>query len=50
MKCNVPSFVADFVKVTSWKTDDGAEYLPESSGANDASYGKEREIVFRYSS
>ena len=27
MKCNIPSFVADFVTVTSWVDSEGAEYL-----------------------
>ncbi|XP_076173894.1 Down syndrome cell adhesion molecule 1 isoform X32 [Ptiloglossa arizonensis] len=28
LKCVVPSFVADFVKVLSWHTDQGEEYVP----------------------
>ncbi|XP_076297123.1 Down syndrome cell adhesion molecule 1 isoform X40 [Lasioglossum baleicum] len=28
LKCVVPSFVADFVKVLSWQTDQGDEFLP----------------------
>lgn len=27
MKCNIPSFVADFVKVEAWVDSDGGEYL-----------------------
>lgn len=28
LKCVVPSFVADFVKVLSWHTDQGEEFVP----------------------
>lgn len=28
LKCNIPSFVADFVKVEAWVDSDGGEYLP----------------------
>ncbi|XP_063893556.1 cell adhesion molecule Dscam1 isoform X24 [Helicoverpa armigera] len=28
LKCNIPSFVADFVKVEAWVNSDGGEYLP----------------------
>lgn len=28
LKCAVPSFVADFVKVLSWHTDQGEEFVP----------------------
>ncbi|XP_042237807.1 Down syndrome cell adhesion molecule-like protein Dscam2 isoform X44 [Homarus americanus] len=28
MKCNIPSFVADFVRVTGWTTDSGDTYFP----------------------
>lgn len=28
LKCVVPSFVADFVKVLSWHTDEGEEFVP----------------------
>ena len=34
LKCNIPSFVADFVHVTAWTTDDGQTYLPSDN------YGK----------
>lgn len=27
LKCNIPSFVADFVKVEAWVASDGGEYL-----------------------
>lgn len=28
LKCNIPSFVADFVRVEAWLGDDGNEYTP----------------------
>ena len=28
LKCTIPSFVADFVKVEAWLASDGTEYLP----------------------
>lgn len=28
LKCNIPSFVADFVKVEAWSGSDGSEFLP----------------------
>jgi len=34
LKCNIPSFVADFVKVESWVGSEGTVYLPS------ADYGK----------
>jgi hypothetical protein len=30
MKCKIPSFVADFVKVDSWEDDAGNTYYPSS--------------------
>lgn len=30
MKCEIPSFVADFVVVTMWSDSKGNEYLPNS--------------------
>lgn len=27
LKCNIPSFVADFVRVEAWVDSDGGEYL-----------------------
>lgn len=30
LKCNLPSFVADFVSVEGWISDDGMEILPNS--------------------
>ena len=34
LKCNIPSFVADFVQVTGWTTDAGETFLPSNN------YGK----------
>ena len=31
VKCNVPSFVADFVEVQSWMTDSGDTYWPKEN-------------------
>lgn len=31
LKCNLPSFVADFVSVEAWISDDGTEILPNSN-------------------
>lgn len=31
LKCNIPSFVADFVKVEAWVGSDGSEFLPADS-------------------
>lgn len=28
LKCTIPSFVADFVKVEAWISDEGHEFLP----------------------
>lgn len=28
LKCNLPSFVADFVAIDAWLSDDGIEYRP----------------------
>lgn len=28
LKCNIPSFVADFVRVEGWIASDGTEYAP----------------------
>lgn len=30
LKCNIPSFVADFVKVEAWVASDATEYLPDA--------------------
>ena len=32
IKCQIPSFVADFISVTSWVDNDGIEYFPSNSG------------------
>lgn len=42
MKCVVPSFVADFVTVVSWHTDDGEEFFPSGD------YGKSSCSFFLY--
>lgn len=42
LKCQVPSFVADFVEVLSWHTDDNEDFLP---GEN---YGYSFTISFPY--
>lgn len=34
LKCNIPSFVADFVRVDAWVASDDTAYLPSSD------YGK----------
>lgn len=31
LKCNIPSFVGDFVKVEAWVGSDGTEFLPTAS-------------------
>lgn len=31
LKCNIPSFVADFVKVESWEDEEGNVLLPSDS-------------------
>lgn len=37
LKCNIPSFVADFVKVKAWVNSEGGEYLPtDDIGSSDA--------------
>ena len=32
IKCQIPSFVADFISVTSWVDSDGIEYFPRNIG------------------
>lgn len=32
LKCQIPSFVADFVEVVSWETDDGEAYTTSNLG------------------
>lgn len=34
LKCQVPSFVADFVSVISWHTDQGDDFYPSSDFGN----------------
>lgn len=31
LKCTIPSFVADFLRVEAWVASDGTEYIPEDS-------------------
>lgn len=31
LKCTIPSFVADFVKVEAWLSSEGTEFLPTDS-------------------
>lgn len=31
LKCTIPSFVADFVKVEAWVSDEGREFLPDNT-------------------
>ncbi|VEN44089.1 unnamed protein product [Callosobruchus maculatus] len=37
-KCHIPSFVSDYVQVTSWLQDDGHEILPQDNIANTLFY------------
>lgn len=34
LKCVIPSFVADFVSVAAWVSDDGSTYLPSGHDAH----------------
>ena len=34
MKCKIPSFVSDFVTVTSWMDNEGKEYYPQKHQGN----------------
>ena len=34
LKCNIPSFVSDFVSVTSWVDSEGSEFLMNSKYGN----------------
>ena len=34
LKCNIPSFVADFVHVTGWVDSEGVEYLIDNKYGN----------------
>lgn len=31
LKCNIPSFVADFVRVEAWIDEEGTELLPDNN-------------------
>ncbi|KAF9805905.1 hypothetical protein SFRURICE_013881 [Spodoptera frugiperda] len=46
LKCNIPSFVADFVKVEAWVNSDGGEYLPTDDIVVNQFY--EAEILTEY--
>ncbi|GBP44660.1 Hemicentin-2 [Eumeta japonica] len=46
IKCNIPSFVADFVKVEAWVGSDGSEYLPTDDIVVNQFY--EAEILTEY--
>ena len=37
VKCEIPSFVADFVSVTSWVDNEGNEYFPSMMGIENIS-------------
>lgn len=43
MKCKIPSFVADFVQVEAWISDDGNVY----SNRNITDYGKQKKQKIR---
>ena len=34
LRCKLPSFVADFVQVSSWEDSDGGSYFPSQSYGN----------------
>lgn len=38
IKCNIPSFVTDFVRVEAWITNEGDEFMNTES--RDTEYGK----------
>jgi len=38
LKCNIPSFVADYVQVVEWLADDGTVY-PAPKGYDDYDFG-----------
>lgn len=42
-KCHIPSFVSDYVQVTSWLQDDSHEIVPE-----DKKYGVCEFFIFKY--
>ena len=42
LKCEIPSFVADFVSVVSWSDNQGLEYYSSSSNRRQ-SYGKDND-------
>ena len=38
VKCEIPSFVADFISVINWVDNNGAEYFPNHIGINAKTY------------
>lgn len=40
LKCQVPSFVADFVEVLSWHTDEGEDFYPDNNYGNVVVYSQ----------
>ena len=38
VKCEIPSFVADFVSVINWVDNNGVEYFPNHIGINPMTY------------
>lgn len=44
LKCQVPSFVADFVTVVSWHTDLNEDFYPSSQIGNFCSVGNRQEL------
>ena len=38
LKCNVPSFVADFVSIVSWIDGEGMDFYPNKNGKHDMIY------------
>uniref|UniRef100_A0A1A9V523 Ig-like domain-containing protein n=1 Tax=Glossina austeni TaxID=7395 RepID=A0A1A9V523_GLOAU len=46
LKCTIPSFVADFVKVEAWLASDSTEYLPSTSFVVNQHYGAD--ILMEY--
>uniref|UniRef100_A0A1B0GLK3 Ig-like domain-containing protein n=1 Tax=Lutzomyia longipalpis TaxID=7200 RepID=A0A1B0GLK3_LUTLO len=46
LKCTIPSFVADFVRVEAWVAHDGTEYLPKDNFVVNQYYGAD--ILMEY--
>lgn len=50
MKCEIPSFVADFVSVLNWNDSDGNEFLPgEEIGTFPALFSDQFSLVLQFS-